>query len=275
MTLQVLHARARVCSVGFAMIPQSRREFLKNLTYAGAAVFTARHLKAIEIDAINPKDLGVVIGPYCKSWRDLYAEDDGSAYRLTVDAPASAFEGMTWREVFDANGEDGMVRAIERLIELKIEYRYHKLEDLRCDNDELLAAFAAAGGVAADASRPPTWRGVLELLEPDLIDAVDESNCARLGEVDDLDEICRDWYDRISPFSSPEGKAYRQVVELLDSIKTVDDGLYDAASDCFDIVEGSAPGNDFHGVYVKTREDLGILRRIFHAAGIKVNILVS
>ena len=37
---------------------------------------------------------------------------------------------------------------------------------------------------------------------------------------------------------------------------------------------GSAPGNDFHGVLVPDRENLAVLRRLLHAAGEKVNIVV-
>ena len=274
MTLQVLHTRARMGSLLLAMIPQSRRDFLKNLTLAGAAVFTARHIKAIELDATEPKDPGIIVGPYRKSWQDLYAEESGDGYRLSVNPPNDDFQGMTWREVFEANGQDDLADAIERFNELQIDYSYSPLEKLECDNDELLAAFAAAGGTAADPSEPPNWREVLELLEPDLIQAVDEAPCGSLSRVNDLDEICYDWYDRVGPFHTPEGEAYLEVVELLDSIKEVDDDLYDAARDCFEIIEGSAPGNDYHGVYVQSRENLGILRRILHAADIKVNILV-
>ena len=261
-------------SVVFAMIPQSRRDFLRSLTLSGAAVFTARHLNLIELDATTPKDPGIVVGPYRRSWRDLYATDSADGYRLSVEPPSDDFKGMTWREVLEARSDYDSIRAIERFNELGIDYRYDYAIDEVCDNDDLLAAFAAAGGKAADASESPTWKEVLELAEPKLIESLNKYDPRNIRQVDGLDEICGDWYDRVSPFKTPEGKAYLEVVELLESINDVDGELYDAARDCFDIIEGAAPGNDFHCVFVQSRENLGILRRILHAADIKVNILV-
>lgn len=255
------------------MLPQSRREFLKSLTLAGAAVFTARHLKAIELDATQPKDPQVVVGPYRKSWRDLYAEHEGSSgYRLTVDQPASNFQGMTWQEVIDTQWDHPQLKHLRKLESLGLEGKWDDLDWTECDHTPSLEAFAKAGGIPENEGEPPTWKEVINLIEPDLAHDLETSGYPT--SLAGLDEPCDDWYDRVSPFKSPEGKAYEEICELLQSIENTDHDLYDAAQRCFSLIEGSGPGNSFHGVYVKTREDLGILRRLLHAAGEKVNILV-
>lgn len=180
---------------------------------------------------------------------------------------------MTWREVLEKTDQEGFIDVLERLKELGLDGEAYNLADLTCRDDASLAAFADAGGEAADPDRP-TWEEVLAVTDVDIVDTLEDFGRGGPSSVGDLDERCDDWYDRVGPFQSPEGEAYLEVTELLDSIQEVDSDLYDAARDCFEIIEGSAPGNDFHGVYVNSREDLGILRRILHAADIKVNILV-
>ena len=262
--------------MGFTMIPQSRRQFLKTLTFGGVAVFTAKHLKEIERDAIEPKIPDVVLGFYEKTWADLYAaqNDYNDGYRLTLDTPANEFNGMTWREVFNANDEDEVIKVLERLEKLGLDGKARHLEDETCYDEEVLAAFAAAGGVAEDPDWP-NWEEVLSVTEPNIIETFAPYKYSELGRLSDIDEICSDWYDRVSPFRTPAGKAYLEVVDLLESIKKVDGDLYDAALGCCEIVEGAGPGNGFHGVFVNSREDLGILRGILHAADIPVNILIS
>lgn len=259
------------------MIPHDRRAFLRNLTLAGVAVFTARHLKAIEIDATQPKDPKVVVGPYRKSWNDLYAIDEGSCgYRLSLSEPDDDYKGMTWREVLEAGSSDDEERldVLLKLDELGLDGSLEELNNITCDSEKHLKAFAKAGVEPEDPQEGPSWKEVLEVTDPDMAYVIANWYCRYPTTVADLDDICDDWYDRVGAFSTPEGEAYLEVVELLESIKHTDDELYDAARDCFDIIEGSSPGNDFHGVYVKTRQDLGILRRILHAAGEKINIIV-
>jgi hypothetical protein len=260
----------------FTMIPNSRRKFLKTLTIGGVAVFTARHLRDIERDAKEAKTHLTIQELYEKTWAELYAaqNDYNEGYRLTLDTPANEFNGMTWREVFDANNEDDVIKVLERLKELGLDGKAGYLEDEHCDNEEVLTAFAASGGVAEDPDWP-NWEEVLSVTEPNIIETFAKYKDSELRRLSDVDEICSDWYDRVSSFRTPAGKAYLEVVNLLESIKNVDDDLYHAALDCCEIVEGAGPGNGFHGVFVHTREDLGILRRILHAAGKPVSILIS
>lgn len=258
------------------MIPHDRRSFLRNLVLAGAAVFTARQLRAIEADAASPKYPGYVGGPCRKSWHTLYAEAEGDGYRLTVGGFASELESMTWNEVYDAAGDYEHVRALEKLDSLGLDGERDNLGELECEDAGALELYARKGGEPNDDGSPLTWAEVIAVTDPKLSDYLDEyadSDVPR--SLADLDEPCDDWYDRVGPMHTPEGKAYLEVVEILEAIEGEDEGLWEAAQQCFTITEGSAPGNDFHGVHVNSREDLGILRRILHASGQKVNIRVG
>lgn len=258
------------------MIPHDRRSFLRNLLLGGAAVFTARHLRAIELDAVSPKHPGYVGGPYRKSWQTLCAEDEGNGYRLTVGGFASEFETMTWREVYDDAGDDEHVEALEKLDQLGLDGERDNLGELECEDAGALELYARKGGEPKDDGSPPTWAEVIAVTDRRLANYLDEyadSDVPR--SLADLDEPCDDWYDRVGPMHTPEGKAYREVVEILEAIEGEDEDLWKAAQQCFTIVDGACPGNDFHGVYVNSREDLGILRRILHASGQKVNIRVG
>jgi hypothetical protein len=257
------------------MLSQSRREFLKSLTLAGVAVFTSSHLKAIDLDLTSPKDPKVVVGPYQKSWKTIYArstEPDG--YLLSLSEPDDDFDGMTWREIFEANSDYDIIKILERLDKLGLDGDAGNLEHVACEDETWLKRFAKKGGTAADPSDGPTWQEVFETVEPRFLDDIEEVSQQGIRYLRELDEVCDDWYDRVGPFGTPEGEAYLEVTELLDTIEATDSELGDAARECFEIIEGSSPGNDFHGVLVKTREDLGVLRRLLHASGEEVNIIV-
>jgi hypothetical protein len=258
------------------MIPHDRRSFLRNIVLAGAAVFTARHLRAIELDAISPKYPNYVGGPYRKSWETLYAELEREGYRLTVGGFGSDFETMTWREVYEERDEDEHIEALEKLGRLGLDGERDNLDELECEDASALANYARKGGEPNNDGSPLTWAEVIAVTDSDLSDYLDEyANTDVPRSLSSLDDDCDDWYDRVGPMHTPEGKAYREVVDILQAIEDEDEGLWEAAQQCFTIIEGSAPGNDFHGVYVNSREDLGILRRILHAAGQKVNIRVG
>lgn len=254
------------------MIPHDRRQFLRNLALGGAAVFTARHLRLIEADAAEPRS-DYVCGPYRKSWRTLYAELGEDGYRLTVGGFASEFETMTWREVLDRSGGEEHIEAIERLDELGLDGQWDEALEQDCEDEAMLRKFAAAGGEAANGV--PTWGEVWDKLEPELADFIRDHSGSDPRSVAELDENCDDWYDRVGAMSSPEGEAYQEVVELLDSVESEGEAFAEAVRGCLTIIEGSAPGNDFHGVFVNSREDLGILRRLLHVTGHKMNIKVG
>jgi hypothetical protein len=257
------------------MLSPSRREFLKSLTLAGAAVFTASHLKAIDLDLTSPKDPKVVVGPYKKTWSTLYAkcaEPDG--YILSLTEPDDDFRGMTWREVFDNTNLDHVIEALEKLKELSLDGDVEELSNIICEDEASLKAFAAAGGEAKDSSEGPTWREVFELTDAELTNTLEEWCSSYPTRLAELDEVCDDWYDRVGPFSTPQGEAYLEVTELLETIGSDDSDLGDAARECFEIIEGAGPGSDYHGVHVKSREDLAVLRRLLHASGEKVNIVI-
>lgn len=276
MTAQVLHAGAGRGKVR-GMIPIDRREFLKSITLAGAAIFTAPLLDAIEADAVAPRFPGYVMAAYRKDWRTLYAEDDGHGYRLTVGGPASAFEHMTWREVYDINDDDGVVDSLERLEELGLCDRWQNgILDDPCKDAKLLKAYERKGGEPREDGTPLTWGDVLAEVEPDLRDFIEAyaDICDIPTKASELDDNCDDWYDRVGPMNTPEGEAYQEVIELLESLEQEDETVAEAARACFEIIEGSSPGNDFHAVYVHTYEDLGILRELLLATGYKVNIKV-
>jgi len=255
------------------MIPQDRRSFLRTLTYGTVAVFTARHLRLIEADAEQPRYPGWVGGPHRKSWRTLYAELGEDGYRLSVGGFVSEFDTMTWHEVYDCNDDDERIDALTKLDKHGLDGEWDGALEMTCDNAELLAAFANAGGEAAEAGAP-TWGEVWDLLDPDLSWHLREGldGPRRLAELDDL---CDDWYDRVGPMSSPEGKAYQEIVELIDSVESEGEEFAEALRGCLTIIEGSCPGNDFHGVFVNSLEDLGIFRRLLHVTGHKVNIKVA
>lgn len=259
------------------MIPIDRREFLKSITLAGAAIFTAPLLDAIEADAETPQFPGCVMAAYRREWQTLYAEHDGHAYRLTVDGFASSFEHMTWREVYDATDDRGIVANLEsiELLGLSDDWRDGVLEQ-PCEHGRSLKAFRRLGGEPREDGESPTWGEVLAETDPDLRDFIEANadNYDMPGNLDALDDNCRDWYDRVGPMHTPEGEAYQEVVELLETLEQEDGDVAAAARDCFEIIEGSCPGNDFHAVYVKSHEDLAILRELLHAAGHPVNIMV-
>lgn len=258
------------------MIPHDRRSFLRNLVHAGAAVFTARHLKAIELDAVAPKYPGYVGGPCRKSWQTLHAELQEDGYRLTVGGFASDFETMTWREVYESRDEEEHIEALEKLDSLGLDGERDNLGELECEDAEVLGLYARKGGEPNADGSPPTWAEVIAVTDPELADYLDEyANTGACASVSELDEDCDDWHDLVGPMHTPEGEAYREVIEILDAIEDADEDLWEAARECLTFIEGSAPGNDFHGVYVNSREDLGILRRILHASGQKVNIRVG
>lgn len=261
------------------MIPLHRRDFLRSLTLAGAALFSGKLLDAIELDATQPRYPGVVMGPLNKSWRTLYAEHDGHAYRLTVDAPASAFEHMTWREVYDANGDrEDFVGNLELIDDLGLSDSWRDdLLEQACEDEKQLRAFARKGGEPREDGEPPTWGDVLAVTDRDLRRFI-ETHAGSWGtprKAAELDDNCPDWHDRVGPMHTPEGEAYLEVVELLESLEQEDDAVAKAARDCFEIIEGSSPGNDFHAVYVHSHEDLAILRELLRVAGHDVNIEVS
>ncbi len=261
--------------LALAMLSQSRREFLKSLTMAGAAVFTASQLKAIDLDLTSPKDPNVVVGPYRRSWRTIYArstEPDG--YLLSLSEPDDDFKGMTWRQVLDENGDDDTIDTLERLHKLGLDGDGQDLDSMGCDDDAWLAKFAKEGGEAESPGEGPTWREVIETVDPEFWNAIEDLNEQSISRLSELDEVCDDWYDRIGVFHTPEGKAYLEVSELLTSLDELDEEAADAARECFEIIEGAGPGSDFHGVIVRSREDLAVLRRLLHAAGEKVNIVV-
>lgn len=255
------------------MIPHDRRSFLRNLALGGAAVFTARHLRLIEADAAEPRYPGYVGGPYRKSWETLYAELGEDGYRLTTGGFASEFDTMTWWQVLDCNGNDEYVEVLQRLDELGLDGQWYDALDSECEDDAMLAKFSAAGGEAEEGA--PTWGEVWDKLEPETSDFIRDNSCNGPRSLAELDEACDDWYDRVGPMSSPEGEAYQEVIELLRSVEREGEEFAEALRGCLTIIEGSAPGNDFHGVFVNSLEDLGILRRLLHVTGHKVNIKVG
>lgn len=259
------------------MIPLDRRSFLKTLTYAGVAVFAAHHLRAIDQDLTNPLDPKVVVGPYRKTWTTLYAESESEGYRITFEDFASNFDEnyMTWREVLKSCQEDEHLDVLKRLDALDYNDWANGLE-YACEHEPLLQTYYKKTKTKPDAANPPTWEEVLDVTDRDVVSYIRDHACTNYPQkFSELSDACSDWPDYVGPMNTPEGMAYQEIRELLDTVEACDSELGEAARECVEFTEGSGPGCDFHGVYVKTREDLGILRRILHATGQKVNIMVG
>lgn len=251
----------------------NRRDFLKNLTLGGAALFTLDWFKLVaETKAATAgKQLPAWPGDPLKPGHDVLNAvwHDGEGYALYLNGtPYDEPPSRTHREKLEANGEHDVIRALEKLGTGK----YEGIQEIEQLDDQ------AEGG-----REDETWRDFIGRCEPEFLETLEyieaEGFCSSTSLDDDIDSdadeaYVTDWCRGRSPESAAIGyfrgllaklKAQPDKVDIVDALNF--NGLR--------FVDGACPGNDtLVCTYVNDYDALASLQRVLDALDKRCRVVI-